>query len=233
MNNTHCDTQENEHSKLVVTLDGTIVKEFIIDKESISIGRKLNNDIHLSELTVSGNHSIIKTSDQETYIKDVSSTNGTLLNGVRISQSTLKHGDIIQIGNYQFAFHAIQDVYEPTMFIKAEIDFDQKLKEASISAKDLAKLPSAGVRVLSGPLVSTVLELTKPFNTLGFDGHKLAIIARNPDGYTISALSQNKFKDKFETPKVNGKALGKTFKKLKDHDIIELCDTKIEFFSLR
>jgi len=222
-------TDTDERSKLIVTLDGAIINEYIIDKNSISIGRKLNNDIQLTELTVSGNHSILETFENETYIKDITSTNGTLLNGVRITKSSLKHGDIIQIGNYQFAYHSAQEEYKPTMFIKAEFDDP---KEDPIPM-DTTTMTLAGVRVLNGPLKSKVLELRKPFNTIGFDGQKLAIIARNPDSYTISALSDKTFKRESDVPKINGASLGKDFKKLQDHDIIELLETQIEFFYYR
>ncbi len=221
-----------ERSKLVVTLDGAIVNEYYIDKDSISIGRKLNNDIQLDELTVSGNHSVIQTLEDETFVKDNASTNGTLLNGVRIKKSALKHGDIIQIGNYQFAYHDAQDEYQPTMFIKAEVE-DTKKEIAVSNSMDISEIPFAGVRVLNGPLKSKVLELRKPFNTIGFDGKKLAIIARNPDGYTISALSDRNFRRQSDIPKINGTALGNDFKKLKDHDVIELLETQIEFFYYR
>ena len=223
---------ENERSKLIITLDGTVIKEFVIDKDSISIGRKLNNDIQLSELTVSGNHSIIQISDDETYIKDLASTNGTLLNGDRITKAILQHGDIIQIGNYQFAYHSAQDVYEPTMFIKAEVE-DLKKEVNTSNHMETTNMPLAGVRVLDGPLKSKVLELRKPFNTIGFNGEKYAIIARNPDGYTISALNIKKFKSESDIPKINGASLGEDFKKLKDHDVIELLETQIEFFYYR
>lgn len=228
-----------ERSKLIITLDGAIVNEYFINKDSISIGRKLNNDIQLDELTVSGNHSLIQTIDDETFVKDNASTNGTLLNGVRIKKSALKHGDIIQIGNYQFAYHDAQDEYQPTMFIKAEVDDVKKeveniKKEITVSnTTDISDIPFAGVRVLNGPLKSKVLELRKPFNTIGFDGKKLAIIARNPDGYTISALNDRSFRRQTDIPKINGSTLGNDFKKLNDHDVIELLETQIEFFYYR
>lgn len=219
----------NEHSKLVITLDGALINEFVIDKDSISIGRKLNNDIHLSDRTVSGHHSVIQSSDDEIFITDTASTNGTLLNGVRITKSTLRHGDIIQIGNYQFAYHTIEDEYEPTMFIKAEVE-DAQIETKTLNLIETVNMPLAGVRILNGPLKSKVLELRKPFNTIGFDGQKLAIIARNPDGYTISALNDKNLKRASDTPMINGTKLGKDFKSLKDHDVIELCETQIEFF---
>jgi len=44
---------------------------------------------------------------------------------------------------------------------------------------------------LNGPLAKKVLELRKPFNTLGFNGVKMAVIARDNDGY--SAGTQMEF----------------------------------------
>lgn len=84
-------------AKLIMTLDGAIIREFMIDKDSISIGRKHGNDIQLNDLTVSGRHALITSLGEDTYIDDLGSTNGTLLNGARIAKSVLTHGDIIQV----------------------------------------------------------------------------------------------------------------------------------------
>lgn len=48
-------------SKLIMTLDGVVVREYPIDKDSLSIGRKHGNDIQLNDLTVSGRHTLIAT----------------------------------------------------------------------------------------------------------------------------------------------------------------------------
>ncbi|MFV1984214.1 MAG: FHA domain-containing protein [Thiohalomonadales bacterium] len=225
-------TPTNNNSKLVITLDGAVINEFVINKDSISIGRKLSNDIQLNELTVSGNHSVIKTSENKTYIKDMASTNGTLLNGVQISKSALKHGDIIQVGDYQFTYFAANDEYKPSMFIKAEFE-ESKNKINTPSPVKSSNMPLAGVRILNGPLKSKILDLRRPFNTIGFNGKKSAIIARNPDGYTISILKDKNFSSESDIPKINGTTLGEDFEKLNNHDVIELLDTQIEFFYYR
>jgi len=90
--------------KLILTLDGAVIREYSIDKESISIGRKHGNDIQLNDLTISGRHTLITKVRDNIFIDDLGSTNGTLLNGARVAKSQLHHSDVIQVGNYQFTF---------------------------------------------------------------------------------------------------------------------------------
>ena len=213
--------------KLILTLEGAVIREYSIDKDSISIGRKHGNDIQLNDLTISGRHTLVTKVSDNIFIDDLGSTNGTLLNGARIAKSKLHHSDVIQIGNYQFTFfsHEEED-YEPTMFLRAEIE-DTKI----IDTKQKATTENTGtklgaVKVLSGPLKDKILELRKAFNTLGFNGSKMAIIARNASNYTISAI-QNK--DSINIAMVNGRDIPVDPVELKQNDIIELANTKIEF----
>jgi len=213
--------------KLILTLDGAVIREYSIDKDSISIGRKHGNDIQLNDLTISGRHSLITTVGENVFIDDLGSTNGSLLNGARIAKSKLQHSDVIQVGNYQFTFFSNEEEdYEPTMFLRAEIE-DTKIidtKQKPTVENTGAKL--GAVKVLTGPLKDKILELRKAFNTLGFNGSKMAIIARNTSNYTISAI---KNEDAFNIAMVNGNDLTLDGIELKDHDIIELANTKIEF----
>ena len=55
-------------SKLIMTLDGAVIREYPIDKDSLSIGRKHGNDIQLNDLTVSGRHSLIVTMGEHVYV---------------------------------------------------------------------------------------------------------------------------------------------------------------------
>lgn len=219
-------------SKLIQTLDGAVVHEHLIDKDSISIGRKHENDIQLNDLTVSGRHSLIVTMGEHIYVDDLGSTNGTLLNGARIAKSIIHHGDVIQIGNFQFTYFSDEnEEYEPTMFIQAEIEdtkiIDTKTMDVPAAAKGALL---AGVKIKNGPLAKKVLELRKPFNTIGFNGMKMAMISRNANNYTISILKTTKLRRESDAPKVNGKTITAEARKLNEHDIIELAGTQMEFF---
>jgi len=218
--------------KLIQTLDGAVIREHMLDKDSISIGRKHENDIQLNDLTVSGRHSLITTMGEHTYVDDLGSTNGTLLNGARIAKSIIKHSDVIQIGNFQFTYFVDdEEEYEPTMFIQAEIE-DTKIINTNKTPIPTSATGErlAGVKIKNGPLSKKVLELRKPFNTIGFNGMKMAMIARNAENYTISILKTTKLRRESDSPKVNGKMLGVEAQILKEHDIIELAGTQMEFF---
>ena len=218
-------------SKLIMTLDGTIIREYAIDKDSISIGRKHGNDIQLNDLTVSGRHALVTYIGDKAYVDDLGSTNGTLLNGGRVAKSVLNHGDLIQVGNYQFTFfEKEEEEYEPTMFLRAEIEDTQIIDTDQAANANVSGQPLAGVSILNGPLESKVLELRKPFNTLGFNGIKMAMITRNPDGYTISSIKNNKLRRSNDTPMLNDEVITEDTIHLKDSDIIELAGTKMKFF---
>ncbi len=222
-------------AKLILTLDGTVIREYEIDKDSITIGRKHGNDVQLNDLTVSGRHALVTTLGEHTYIDDLGSTNGTLLNGARVAKSQLKHGDTVQVGNYQFTYFANEDVqYEPTMFLRAEIEDTQIMDANGVMPKETAVKgePLAAVRVMNGPLAKKVLELRKPFNTLGFNGVKLAMITRSSTGYTISALKSNNLRRSNDTATLNGKIIAMEPTPLKSNDLLELAGTQMEFFYL-
>jgi hypothetical protein len=218
-------------AKLIMTLDGAVVREYPIEKETVSIGRKHGNDVQLNDLTVSGRHSLITMTGQNASVDDLGSTNGTLLNGARVAKSAVKHGDIIQVGNFQFTYFD-NDVaqYEPTMFIRAEIEDTQIMQANPAKNSDARGEPLAAVRILNGPLTKKVLELRKPFNTLGFNGIKMAMIARTSSGYTITSIQNNKLRRANDTPLINGKILETQSQQLNDHDIVELAGTQMEFF---
>lgn len=91
-------------AKLIFLLDGNVIKEYAIDKERMTIGRRASNDIHIDNLAISGEHAVIVTADNETYLEDLNSTNGTLVNTKQVKKHTLKHGDAIGLGKYQLKY---------------------------------------------------------------------------------------------------------------------------------
>ncbi len=67
----------------------------------VMVGRNPGNDLQLSvdlDLTVSGRHAEIRLADGVFRLHDLGSSNGTLLNGQKISMADLKDGDVIQFG---------------------------------------------------------------------------------------------------------------------------------------
>ncbi len=221
-------------SKLILTLDGAVIREYPIEKDSLSIGRKHGNDIQLNDLTVSGRHALIISMGEHIYVDDLGSTNGTLMNGARVTKTLLKHGDVIQVGNYQFTYYDDTETeYEPTMFIQAEIEDTQLIDTNNTPGSGAIKGERlGGVKIINGPLAKKTLELRKPFNTIGFNGIKMAVISRATDHYTISTLKSHKLRRTGDSPMLNGKIISTESIRLKEKDIIELAGTKMEFFYL-
>lgn len=85
---------------------------FILNGESSNtIGRAVDNTIIVeSDPLVSRQHAVIQFDNEQVTLKDLGSTNGTRLNGMRISEATeLVDGDMIIIGCTQFGFHSMTE----------------------------------------------------------------------------------------------------------------------------
>ena len=221
------------NSKLILTLDGEIINEYPLDKDTISIGRKHDNDIQLNDLTVSGRHAmIINTQPEQVFVEDLGSTNGTLVNGNHVKKIALKHGDVVQMGHHQFTFlNEGGAQYEPTMFIKAEMDETQMvLPEWESRAESIKGQPLGGLRTLNGPLARTVMELRKTYNTIGFQGKRMALITRGSEGYSITSVIGTRSRRASDIPRINGENLGTEQRRLQEGDIINIAGFEVEFY---
>ena len=221
-------------SKLILTLDGEIIREYDIGKKSLSVGRKHENDIQLNDLTVSGRHALVTSRDGMDYIEDLGSTNGTLVNGNYITKHTLQHGNVVQIGHHMFTYFAEnKERYEPTMFIKAEMDETQMVLpewEMNSEAINVRGQPLGALRKLNDPIDHPGIEMRKTYSTLGFQGKKLALINRGEKGYTIIGIKGVPNRQPCDIPLLNGEEIGSLPKALKEHDIISIGGIDMEFY---
>lgn len=112
-------------AKLILSLEGSMIREVPLDKERIMIGRKPSNEIQIENLAVSGEHACIVTILNDSFLEDMGSTNGTLVNGNPIKKHILQNNDVIEIGKYKLKYlaetpagHAGED-FEKTMILRA------------------------------------------------------------------------------------------------------------------
>jgi len=95
----------------VWALSGKIIEDadsqFItISENRLTIGRHSNNGLQLSDPTVSGQHAELLQVNSDIFVRDLNSTNGTLLNGRRINELTgLRAGDILHFGSVMLVLH--------------------------------------------------------------------------------------------------------------------------------
>ncbi len=214
-------------AKLVLCLEGVVLREFPLDRESFSIGRKSQSDIQIDDITVSSKHAVVKIEKnaymdhiKDVYVVDLESTNGTMVNGQRIKKHMLRHGDVIQIGRHEFKF-LDEDApdFEKTVMMKPDAE---KVKTRA--------LPEAAVKVMNGPKAGHSVDITKSYTTMGNAGSTI-IISKRAQGYYIAHVQSKGAKPaKGEgVPKLNGKKFGANSVPLTDHDVIEVSGMKLEF----
>ncbi len=232
-------------AKLVLSFNGGVVKEYELDKEILSIGRKPDNDIHIDNLAVSGTHAKILTILNDSFIEDLGSTNGTYIAGNKISKHALQNGESIVIGKHELKYvnanaESEEGDFEKTMIIRPDTEGMPETEEAD---KDIEKsigeiaadLASAGtstsgpgaakLQLTSGTNAGKELQLTKILTTLGRPGVQVAAITRRPTGYFLIVVDAGKDK---KMPLVNDTEIGKQHP-LADDDVIEVAGVKMKF----
>jgi predicted component of type VI protein secretion system len=240
-------------AKLIMSLDNAVIREVPLDKERFTIGRKAHNDIQIDNLAVSGEHALIVTILNDSFLEDLGSTNGTLVNGNPVKKHILQSNDVIEIGKYKLKYVSEQAAgqasvadFEKTMVLRAPMakaaveatpaGFGDTHVSPATTPTTQGQLPHAvaaaakqseklaAVQILTGPSAGRELELTKNLTTLGKPGVQVAVITRRPHGHFITHVEGANF------PIVNGKVLDAQAHQLNDHDVIELAGVKMEFF---
>jgi pSer/pThr/pTyr-binding forkhead associated (FHA) protein len=230
-------------AKLILSMDGLVLKEVQITKERMTIGRKPHNDIQIDNLAISGEHAAIMTILDDSFLEDLNSTNGTIVNGQQIKKHFLQNNDVIELGKYKLKFLCEKPLpeggpeFERTMIVRPNA-----MKASALMPPPLPDIPpmpmpaaeattpaaSAAVlgalQILTGGNAGKVVELTKNLTTLGKPGAQVAVITRRPQGYFLTHVEGTQF------PMLNGKTLDAQPHSLGDHDVLEIAGVKMEFF---
>ncbi len=85
---------------LLVLKGAGVGGRYLLDASETKIGRDINNEICLDDITVSRSHAMISKSSDGYSVKDLGSLNGTYLNAVSVRDSKISNGDEIQVGKY-------------------------------------------------------------------------------------------------------------------------------------
>jgi pSer/pThr/pTyr-binding forkhead associated (FHA) protein len=114
-------------AKLILSLDGALIQEYPLSKERMTIGRKADNDIVINNLAVSSVHAVVVTILNDSFMEDMDSTNGLIINGVPAKKHFLQNEDIVEIGKYSLKYlndHVSQTSaadFEKTMILRAPV----------------------------------------------------------------------------------------------------------------
>ncbi|MDP3886693.1 FHA domain-containing protein [Hydrogenophaga sp.] len=202
--------------KMIVSIDGVVIKEVQLTKDRTTLGRRPYNDIVIDNLAVSGEHAVMQISGLDVFLEDLNSTNGTYVNGKAIKKQQLKNGDTVEIGKYKIKFvhdGAVEN-FEKTTVINAG---------AVVTGEPAALVGNGSIRVMSGAAAGRQVPLVKVVTTIGKPGVAVAAITRRPHGYVV-ALVEGAIK-----PTVNGSAIGTEAVTLRNGDLLELAGTQMQF----
>lgn len=204
--------------KVIISHEGTVIKEVQLTKDRTTLGRRPYNDIVIDNLAVSGEHAVLQLSGQEVYVEDLNSTNGTLVNGQGIKRQQLHHKDVVEVGKYHLQYlHEVVPVPQP-----APLSGVAGL--AALTGIDATSAGTALIRVMSGSAAGREVALVKVVTTIGKPGIAVAAITKRPHGCVLAHVEGVK------RTTLNGIAVGEEPMAMKSGDVIELADTQMQFF---
>ena len=237
--------------KLVVSLDGVVIKEVQITKDKTSLGRRPYNDIVIDNLAVSGEHAVLQLVGRDVFIEDLNSTNGTYINGKAVKKQLLAHNDTVEIGKYKIKYLSDEAPdYEKTMIMRpgtmppmvssppapaygaapaaapaAASAFAGSTLHAPLGTSfgGLGQQSPASIKVLNGAAAGREVALTKVVTTVGKPGVQVASITKRPGGYVFAHVEGT------SRPTVNGSPVAGEPVQLKSGDVIELAGTQMQF----
>ncbi|MCA0326853.1 MAG: FHA domain-containing protein [Proteobacteria bacterium] len=205
--------------KLIVSIDGVVVKEVQLTKDRVTIGRRPYNDVVIDNLAVSGEHAVVEMTGALAMLEDLGSTNGTYVNGRVIKKQVLVHEDTIEIGKYKLKFLERESGDSQS----AATGPSSVLLGMETAPRSSSDRRGPRVRVLTGKSAGRELELTKVVSTVGKPGLSVASITRKAHGFDLARV------EGVHMPTVNGVALDGSPITLKHQDLIELGGIRLEF----
>ena len=222
--------------KMIVSIDGVVIKEVQLTKDRTTLGRRPYNDIVIDNLAVSGEHAVMQMSGSEVHIEDFNSTNGSYVNGKAIKKHLLQNGDVIEVGKYKIKFvgDAAENSFEKTQMVRPS-------QAAALAAHAAGPAPAArpvgvpestfgansgikaAIKVLSGAASGREVALTKVVTTIGKPGVAVAAITKRAHGFVVHHV------EGAGNPSLNGAPIGVDPVPLKSGDLIELAGTQMQF----
>jgi pSer/pThr/pTyr-binding forkhead associated (FHA) protein len=226
--------------KMIVSIDGVVIKEVQLTKDRTTLGRRPYNDIVIDNLAVSGEHAVLQLSGTEVHLEDLNSTNGTYVNGKAVKKQLLQNNDTVEIGKYKIKYigEVAGPTFERTMILKPGVLPPPVAKPpaappaaagagqppvAPVSQPgDLSAL-TASIKVLSGAAAGREVALVKVVTTIGKPGVAVAAITKRPHGFVVAHVEGG------NKPTLNGAAIGAEPVTLKNGDLLELAGTQMQF----
>jgi pSer/pThr/pTyr-binding forkhead associated (FHA) protein len=246
--------------KLIVSVAGEVLSEWPLEEKQTVIGRGPDCEVQLNDPSVSRHHAKVARIYTGFFVEDLQSTNGVTLNGRRVRKHMLQDGDIVQIGTHELRFVAEEAEQGALADTDKTVVLAVRPRNADLPASSAASLASATaaldktlhpvtdaplpkprrriaapppseqvakayVRVLNGPGQGDSNLVDKALYTIGQPGGNLAVISRRAQGHFLLHLGGD------QVTTLNGDEVVGAGVKLKSGDIIQVGDTRLEFYS--
>lgn len=223
--------------KMIVSIDGVVIKEVQLTKDRTTLGRRPYNDIVIDNLAVSGEHAVLQLTGNDVYLEDLNSTNGTYVNGKAVKKQLLQNNDTVEIGKYKIKFinEAPGATFEKTMIMKPGMvpPMPKPAAAPGAAAAPAGTAPAAtpvsgealnaSIKVLSGAAAGREVPLVKVVTTIGKPGVAVAAITKRAHGFVVAHVEGS------NKPTLNGTAIGPEPMPLKNGDMLELAGTQMQF----
>lgn len=201
-------------AKLMLSSEGRMLEEISLDKDSMTIGRKKSNEIHIDSMAVSGKHARIVKIGESFFIEDLGSTNGTFVNAEKITQTPITEDDVITLGTFTLKLVIPE---EKTTGINGHSKFNG------------AKTMSAHLEIIEGAETEEkVIPITGKMTTIGKPGVHVAAISQHSDGFYFAHVDGG---DADATSILNNNPVESKSVQLQDNDVLEVAGVKMTFHS--
>ncbi|MEW6736017.1 MAG: NAD(P)-binding domain-containing protein [Acidobacteriota bacterium] len=149
-----------ELSKFVIKRLDLDNDDLVIEGDSLTLGSALGNDVLLNHPTVSRSHAGIREIDGTFWIKNLSSSNGTIVNGALIDTVQVQAGDTIQIGT--FVLRPTVSDHELTIEIEKQIDMVAAVNRGTQLFGDPRQAAASGKTALLNPDLLRLIQQSQP-----------------------------------------------------------------------
>ncbi|MEM9601911.1 MAG: FHA domain-containing protein [Pseudomonadota bacterium] len=218
--------------KLILTNEEGEAKEFPLDKPITEIGRRSGNDIQLTGREISGLHALIESDGARFTLVDRDSTNGTWIDGERISKPTeLTPNSAFKIGKFSLSLREArtQPVALPALSGGEDELEDQPPMHDSAGDNSVGSVATSGraqITINSGIKAGSTIDIVKAVTTVGRPGVQVVAINRQADGYYALHVETLQCNDKAT---VNERVLDDMPVKLSHGDALRVAGTEIRF----
>lgn len=208
-------------AKLTLTFKGRVIDVFHIERDKTVIGRDGDCTISIDSLAVAPAHVAITCNDDQCYLlQALDKEFPVLVNHEKTEETTLSHGDMIQVGKHTLSF--AEDVMDLGSGLGGKVDAESLPDDESRENDDLSAL-SGILQIINGDDFGRIIPLKRNMTRIGHAGDNCAMIARRKEGYFISFLEGS------NPPLINRKPIGDQAQLLSDGDIINVGDTQMQF----